>query len=230
MFLQMARPRRGRKMGEDSQEEEGQELIEVSDTTCRASTGPEDNPNEDYVEKLGMLSQLWLDNVRNNQVEAYRELLEQLFALSQEIYPLLSDADVEAVLGCVQDTSGQYLVGEKGFMLQVTKEDAIIRRKNWKKIGKAAGKGDVKKALDEYYQEADALVQSQNMVMDTIEKLGEVISDHDTFVNILNHIQNPCRMQVTAMQEHAASTPRFPRNEEATVKFDQYAGRWKIWQ
>ena len=66
LFLQMARPRRGRKVGESSQEGEGQELIEVSDTTCGASTGPEDNPNEDYVEKLGMLSQLWLDNVRNS--------------------------------------------------------------------------------------------------------------------------------------------------------------------
>ena len=70
LFLQMARPR-CRKAGESSQAEGGPELIEVSDTTCRASTGPEDNPNEDYVEKLGMLSQLWLDNVRNSHVEAY---------------------------------------------------------------------------------------------------------------------------------------------------------------
>ena len=61
------------------------------------------------------------------------------------------------------------------------------------------------------------------MAMDMVEELGEVISDHDTIVNILNHIQNPC-MEVTATQEHAASTPRFPRNEEAAVKFDQYVG------
>ena len=214
----MARPRRGRKAGEYSQEEEGQELIEVSDTTCGASTGPEDNPNEDYVEKLGMLSQLWLDNVRNSQVEAYRELLEQLFELSQEIYPLLSDADAEAVLGCVQDKSGQYLVRGKEFVLQVTKDDAIIWRKNWKKIGKAGKKDEVKKVLDEYYQEADALAQVQNQM---IEELGEVVGDHDTLVTILKHLQNPC-MQVTATQEHTAATPRFPRNKEAIVKFDDY--------
>ena len=219
----MTRPRRGKKPGKDSQDEEGQEIIEVSDTTCGVSTSPEDNPNEDYVDRLGMLSQLWLDNVRNNQAEAYRELLEQLFSLAHKIYPLLSDADAGAVLGCVQDTSGQYLVGEKGFVLQVTKDDAIIRRKRWSKIGKAADKEDIKKALDEYYQEADALAQAQNMAMDVVEELGEVIDDHDTIVNILKHVQNPC-MQVTATQERAASTQRFPRHEEAAVKFDQYVG------
>ena len=222
LFLQMARPRR-RKAGESSQEEGGHELIEVSDTTCRASTGPDHNPNEDYVEKLGMLSQLWLDNVRNSQVEAYRELLEQLFELCQDVYPLLSDADAGAVLGCVQDKSGQYLVGEREFVLQVTKDDAIIQRKNWRKIGKAAEKDEVKKALDEYYQEADALVQGQNQIMDTIEDLGEVVDDHDTLVNILKHLQNPC-MQVTATRESEASAPQFPRNEEAMCKFDVYVG------
>ena len=107
----MAKTRQGRKPGDDSQEDEGQEIIEVSDTTAGVSTGPEDNPSEDYIERLGMLSQLWLDNIRNNQVEAYRELLEQLLSLAHEIYLLLVDADVEVVLGCIQDTSGQYLVG-----------------------------------------------------------------------------------------------------------------------
>ena len=220
LFLQMARPRRGRKTG-DYPQEESHELIEVSDTTCGASTGPEDNPNEDYVEKLGMLSQLWLDNVRNSQVEAYRELLENLFELSQDIYPLLSDADAETVLRCVQDKSGQYLVGGKEFVLQVTKEDAIIQRKNWKRVGKAGEKEEVKKALDEYYLEADALAQAQNQMMDTIDELGEVVGDHDTLVMILKHLQSPC-MQVTATQEHGAATPQFPRNEEAVVRFDDY--------
>ena len=187
----------------------------------QSSTGPEDNPNEDYVEKLGMLSQLWLDNVRNSQVEAYRELLEQLFELCQDIYPLLSDADAGAVLGCVQDKSGQYLVGEREFVLQVTKDDAIIQRKNWRKIRKTAEKDKVKKALEEYYQEADALVQGQNQIMDTIEDLGEVVDDHDTLVNILKHLQNPC-MQVMATRESEASAPHFPRNEEAIGKFDDY--------
>ena len=157
------------------------------------------------------------------QVEAYRELLEQLFELSQGIYPLLSDADAEAVLGCVQDKSGQYLVGEREFVLQVTKDDAIIQCKNWRKIGKAAEKDEVKKALDEYYQEADALVQGQNQIMDTIEDLREVVDDHDTLVNILKHLQNPC-MQVTVTRENEASAPHFPRNEEAIGRFDVYVG------
>ena len=219
----MAKTRHRKKPGDNSQEEEGQEIIEVSDTTAGASTSPEDNPSEDYVEQLGMLSQLWLDNIRNNQAEAYRELLEQLLSLAHEIYPLLGNAEAEAVLGCIQDTSGQYLVGERGFVLQVNKDDAIIRRKRWSRVGKASEKEDVKTKLDEYYAEADALAQAQNMAMDVIEELGEVVDDHDTIVNILTHVQNPC-MQVTATQEKAASTPHFPRNEEAVVKFNAYIG------
>ena len=42
-------------------------------------------------------------------------------------------------------------------------------------------------------------------------------------INIFKHIQNPC-MQVTVTQESAGSTPCFPRNEEARVKFDSYVG------
>ena len=219
----MAKTRHGKKPGESSQEEEGPEVIEVSDTTAGASTSPEDNPNEDYVDQLGMLSQLWLDNVRNGQVEAYRKLLEQLLSLAHEIYPLLVNVDAEAVLGCIQDTSGHYLVGERGFVLQVTKDDTIIRRKRWSRIGKVAEKEDVKRTLDEYYHEADALAQAQNKAMDAIEELGEVVDDHDTIVNIIKHIQNPC-MQVTATQESATSTPYFPRDEEARTKLDNYIG------
>ena len=82
---------------------------------------------------------------------------------------------------------------------------------------------DVKKALDEYYEEADVLAKAQNTAMEVIEGLGEVIDDHDTIVNILKHIQNPC-IQVTVTQEKLAYTPCFPRNEEAAVKFDCYIG------
>ena len=49
----MAKTRRGRKPGDDSQEEGGPEIIEVSDTTAGGSTAPEDNPNEDYVDRMG---------------------------------------------------------------------------------------------------------------------------------------------------------------------------------
>ena len=41
----MARPRCGKKPGDDSQEEGVPEYIEVSDTTAGGSTAAEDNPN-----------------------------------------------------------------------------------------------------------------------------------------------------------------------------------------
>ena len=219
----MARTGKGKRQGDDSQEEGGPEYVEISDTTAGGSTAPEDNPQEDYIERMGILSRLWLDNVRSNQKGAYEELLDQLSVLAHEAYPLLSVAKAEEVLGCIQDTSGQYLIGDRGFVLQVEKDDCIIRRTSWKRVGKATDRGDVKKALDKYYEVADGLAKAQNTAMEAIEALGENLDDHDTIVNILKHVQNPC-IQVTATQEKLAYQPCFPRNEDAVVAFDNYVG------
>ena len=90
-------------------------------------------------------------------------------------------------------------------------------------MGKATDRDDVKKALDRYYEVADELAKAQNTAMEAIEALGENLNDHDTIVNILKHIQNPC-IQVTATQEKLAYQPCFPRNEDAVVAFDNYVG------
>ena len=217
----MARTGKRKQPRDDSQEEGGPEYVEISDTTAGGSTAPEDNPEEDYIERMGVLSKLWVDNVRSNQGGAYEELLDQLLVLAHEVYPLLADAKAEEVLGCINDTSGQYLIGNKGFVLQVEKDDCIIRRTNWKKVGKATDKEDVKKALDTYYEIAEGLAKAQDVAMETIEALGENLVDHDTIVNILKHIQNPC-IQVTATQEKLAYQPCFPRDEDAVVAFDDY--------
>ena len=221
LSLQMARTGKGRKPRDDSQEEGAPEYVEISDTTAGGSTAAEDDPQEDYIERMGILSRLWLENVRCNQKGAYEELLNQLVVLAHEAYPLLSMAKAEEVLGCIQDTSGQYLIGDKGFVLQVEKDDCIIRRTNWKRVGKATEREDVKKALDRYYEVADELAKSQNAAIEAIEALGENLDDHDTIVNILKHVQNPC-VQVTATQEEVAYQPCFPRHEDAVVTFDNY--------
>ena len=223
LSLQMARTGKRKQPGDDSQEEGGPEYVEISDTTAGGSTAPEDNPQEDYIERMGVLSKLWADNVRSNQGGAYEELLDQLLVLAHEVYPLLADAKAEEVLGCIKDTSGQYLIGNKGFVLQVEKDDCIIRRTNWKKVGKATDREDVKKALDTYYEIAEGLAKAQDTAMEAIEALGENLVDHDTIVNILKHIQNPC-IQVTATQEKLAYQPCFPRDEDAVVAFDNYVG------
>ena len=90
-------------------------------------------------------------------------------------------------------------------------------------MGKATDREDVKKALDGYYEVADELAKSQNSAMEAIEALGENLDDHDTIVNILKHIQNPC-IQVTATQEKLVYQPCFPRGEDAVVAFDNYIG------
>ena len=219
----MARTGKRKRPGDNSREEGGPEYVEISDTTAGDSTAPEDNPQEDYIERMGVLSKLWADNVRSNQGGAYEEILDQLLVLAHEVYPLLADAKAEEVLGCIKDTSGQYLIGNKGFVLQVEKDDCIIRRTNWKKVGKATDKEDVKKALDTYYEIAEGLAKAQDKAMEAIEALGENLVDHDTIVNILKHIQNPC-IQVTATQEKLAYQPCFPRDEDAVVAFDNYVG------
>ena len=182
----MARTGKGRRPRDDPQGEGAPEYVEISDTTAGGSTALEDDPQEDYIERMGILSRLWLENVRCNQKGTYEELLDQLAVLANEAYPLLSMAKAEEVLGCIQDKSGQYLIGDKGFVLQVEKDDCIIRRMNWKRVGKATEREDVKKALDRYYEVADELAKSQNAAMEAIEALGENIDDHDTIVNIQN--------------------------------------------
>ena len=229
LSLQMARTGKGRRPGDNSQEEGGPEYVEISDTTAGGSTAPEDNPQEDYIERMGILSRLWLDNVRSNQKGAYEELLDQLLVLANEAYPLLSVAKAEEVLGCIQDTSGQYLIGDKGFVLQVEKDDCIIRRTSWKRVGKATDREEVKKALDKYYEIADGLAKAQNTAMEAIEALGENLDDHDTIVNILKHIQNPC-IQVTATQEKLAYQPCFPEMRTQWWHSTTTSEPWKTWQ
>ena len=90
LSLQMARTGKGKRPGDDSQEEGGPEYVEISDTTAGGSTAPEDNPQEDYIERMGILSRLWLDNVRSNQGSAYEELLDQLLVLAHEGLPFVS--------------------------------------------------------------------------------------------------------------------------------------------
>ena len=220
----MAKTRHGKNP--DPQEEDTQEVIEVSDTTTGGSTAPEDNPGnpaEDYIERLGILGRVWLDNVRHNHIEAYRELLDQLSMLASEAYPLLAEAVGDEVLGCIPDTSGRYLIRDRAYLLQIEKEDCIIQRKNWKKVGQASQKEEVQKALDEYYEEADTVHKSQNTAMEAIEELGDIVDDHDTLVQILKHVQNPC-IQVTATMEKYAYILCYPRGEEAAVPLSNFIG------
>ena len=220
----MAKTRQGKNP--DPQEEDTQEVIEVSDTTAGGSTAPEDNPGnpaEGYIEQLGILGRVWLDNVRHNHIEAYRELLDQLSMLASEAYPLLAEAVGDEVLGCIPDTSGRYLIEDRTYLLQIEKEDCIIQRKNWKKVGQASQKEEVQNALDEYYEEADTVHKSQNTAMEAIEQLGDIVDDHDTLVQILKHVQNPC-IQVTATVEKYAYIPCYPRGEDAAVPLSNFIG------
>ena len=82
LSFQMARTGKGKKAGDDSQEEGGPEYVEISDTTAGGSTAPEDNPQEDYIERMGILGRLWLDNVRVNQRGAYEELSRSIVSVS----------------------------------------------------------------------------------------------------------------------------------------------------
>ena len=140
---------------------------------------------------------------------------------------MLAEAVGEEVLGCIPDTSGRYLIRDRAYLLQVEKEDCIIQRKNWKKVGQASQKEEVQKALDEYYDEADTVHKSQNTAMEAIEELGDIIDDHDTIVQILKHVQNPC-IQVTATMEKYAYIPCYPqggRGSGSTQQFHRSDGR-----
>ena len=216
----MARTGRGRRTGEGSLEDPEVEIVGeqtpgTSDTMAGASTGVEDNPSNTYLDQLNMLAQ----NVRTNQAGAYRELMEQLLELAHEIFPLLAQADTGAVLGSVEISSGRFLVGEHGFALQITKEDSITHHKKWVSVERTE---EVRVALGNYYQAVCALGDTQGKFMDTLEELGRLVTDHDTFVNIIKHVQNPC-VQVAAEAERSeARAPQLPRGKAAKDVLTEY--------
>ena len=228
----MARTRRTKIDNEGSKEDTDVEIIgeqgptSMAGTAAGASTSPEDNPANTYLDQLNMLAQLWSQNVITNQAGSYRELMEQLLELAHKIFPLLAQADAEAVLDSVEDSPGSFLAGERGFALQVSKEDSIIHRKRWASVERTE---EVKVALADYYDAACGLVDAQGRFMDALEELGRLVLDHDTLMNIIKHVQCPC-VQVTAEAEKLeARLPQFPKGKAAKRALsDYYEMTWDL--
>ena len=58
--------------------------------------------------------------------------------------------------------------------------------------------------------------------MDSLKKLGRLVTNHDTFVNIIKHVQNPC-VQVTAEADSSeVRTPQFLKLKEAKEALSGY--------
>ena len=103
--------------------------------------------------------------------QAYRDLIAGLVGLVQEQSKIkdlkigvvgLSDQDIDSVLESIPDTSGKYIDTVDRLQVEVLKEEEEIMRKRFTESKKAS---EQQRALDEYYDAAKDLCQSQALYM-----------------------------------------------------------------
>ena len=92
-----------------------------------------------------------------------------------------------------QTRSGKYIDTVGHLQVEVSKEEEEIMRKRFMDSKKASQE---QKALDEYYDAAKDLCQSQALYMARLEKLSKVLDNPDRLLAIINHVQLPA-VQVT---------------------------------
>ena len=122
-----------------------------------------------YMNKCQDFAKTWIEDVVEKKEQAYRDLIDSLVGLVQEQSKIkdlkigvvdLSDADIDNVLESIPDTSGKYIDTVGRLQVEVLKED--IQRKRFTETKRAS---EQQKALNEYYDAARDLCQSQALYM-----------------------------------------------------------------
>ena len=155
-----------------------------------------------YMSKCQGFAKVWFEEVVEKKEVAYRELIASLLSLVEEqgkakdLQLGLADfgeQEVVNVLESIADTSGKYMGDIDRFQLEVSKEEEGIKRKRFTETKKASA---TQKALDDYYDAARTLCDSQAAYMVALEKLNKQLNDPDRLLAIINHVQLPA-VQVT---------------------------------
>ena len=155
-----------------------------------------------YTNKCQAFAKLWFEEVVQKKEVAYRELIASLLSLVEEqgkdkdLQLGLSDfgeKEVVSVLDSIADTSGKYMGDIDRYQVEVSKEEEGITRKRFTETKKASA---AQKALDDYYDAARTLCDSQAAYMVALEKLNKQLNDPDKLLAIINHVQLPA-VQVT---------------------------------
>ena len=155
-----------------------------------------------YMNKCQGFAKVWIEDIVEKKEQAYRDLIAGLVGLVQEQSKIkdlkvgvvgLSDEDIDSVLESIPDMSGKYIDTIGRLQVEVEKEEEEIQRKRFTESKKAS---EEQKALNEYYDAAKDLCQSQALYMAQLEKLSKVLDNPDRLLAIINHIQLPA-VQVT---------------------------------
>ena len=134
-----------------------------------------------YTNKCQAYAKLWFEEVVQKKEVAYRELIVSLLKLVEEqgkdkdLQLGLSgfgEKEVVSVLDSIADTSGKYMGDIDRYQVEVSKEEEGIKRKRFTEAKKASA---TQKALDDYYDAARTLCDSQAAYMVALEKTKQTI-------------------------------------------------------
>ena len=155
-----------------------------------------------YMNKCQDFAKTWFEEVVEKKEQPYRDLIASLVSLAEEQSKAkdlkigivgFSDQEVDNVLESISDMSGKYIDTVGHLQVEVSKEEEEITRKRFMESKKVSQE---QKVLDEYYDAAKDLCQSQVLYMAQLEKLSKVLDNPNRLLAIINHVQLPA-VQVT---------------------------------
>ena len=132
-----------------------------------------------YMTKCQGFAKTWIEEVVEKKEQAYRDLIAGLIGLVREQNKVrdlkvgvdnLDEGDIKAVLDSIPDMSGKYVDDIGRTQVEVYKEQEEITRKRFTEQKKAT---EQQAALNEYYQAAKDLCQSQKIFMAKLESDGQ---------------------------------------------------------
>ena len=187
-----------------------------------------------YMSKCQDLAKVWFEEVVNKKEVAYRDLIASLVSLvegqskTKDLQVGLagfSDQEVVNVLESIADTSGKYIDAIDHFQLEVSKEEEEITRKRFTESKKASA---AQKALDDYYDAARDLCDSQAAYMIALEKLSKTLDDPDRLLAIINHVQLPAVQVTVTTREQDKKQAGVSGEEMVILEHLPDAENWKV--
>ena len=187
-----------------------------------------------YMSKCQDLAKVWFEEVVNKKEVAYCDLIDSLVSLvegqskAKDLQVGLagfSDQEVVNVLESIADTSGKYIDSIEKFQLEVSKEEEEITRKRFTEGKKASA---TQKALDDYYDAARDLCDSQAAYMIALEKLSKTLDNPDRLLAIINHVQLPAVQVMVTTREQDKKQAGVSGEEMVILEHLPEAENWKV--
>ena len=187
-----------------------------------------------YMSKCQDLAKVWFEEVVKKKEVAYRDLIASLVSLVERQSKTkdlqvglagFSEQQVVKVLESIADTSGKYIDSISHFQVEVTKEEEEITRKRFTESKKASA---IQTALDDYYDAARDLCDSQAAYMIALEKLSKTLDNPDRLLAIINHVQLPAVQVTVTTREQDKKQAGVSGEEMVILEHLPEAENWKV--